>query len=182
MTASGGAARGTACVSISRLSDPLCHHHPPPPPPEARLAQPAWCLLDKGLCWHLSVSGQPSVAPSISLADRRGPRGITQSRSPHRLYATLPAARMRARTAAAQPFTFAGKLRGLELRPGQGITLTTRTDSDICSLPVTVSSSLTFCPFLSSSPSHFFPPALHAFPACALRPMDNSCSAGLWEF
>lgn len=59
-------------------------------PAVSEMAQPTWCLLDEGLCWHLSVSGQPSVAPSISLADSSGP-GASLTPSLHQLYATLPA-------------------------------------------------------------------------------------------
>lgn len=74
------------CVSITRVSD-LCviilHSH-------KRAGTLTWCLLDEGLSWHLSVSGHPSVAPSISLADSREPRAsLIPSR--HQLYATLPA-------------------------------------------------------------------------------------------
>lgn len=76
----------TMCVSISQVSDLcviiLCSRK--------RAGMPTWCPLDKGHSWHLSVSGRPSVAPSISLADSRGP-GASLTPSLHRLYATLPA-------------------------------------------------------------------------------------------
>lgn len=74
------------CVSISRVSD-LCviilHSR-------KRAGKPTWCPLDEGLAWHLSVSGRPSVAPSISLADSREP-GASLTPSRQRLYATVPA-------------------------------------------------------------------------------------------
>ncbi len=56
----------------------------------SKLAPPTWCSLDEGLAWHLSVSGRPSVAPSISLADSPGPRA-SLTPSLHQLYTTLPA-------------------------------------------------------------------------------------------
>lgn len=56
----------------------------------SELALPTWCPLDEVLRWHLSVSGPPSVAPSISLADSRGP-GASLTPSLHRLHATMPA-------------------------------------------------------------------------------------------
>lgn len=43
-----------------------------------------WSLLDESLRWHLSVSGQPSVAPSISLSDSPGP-GASLTSSLHQL-------------------------------------------------------------------------------------------------
>lgn len=55
----------------------------------SELATPTWCPFDEGLGWHLSVSGRPSVAPSISLADSRGP-GASLTPSLQRTYATLP--------------------------------------------------------------------------------------------
>ena len=57
------------CVSISRVSD-LCVIIPHS---RKRAGTPTWCPLDEGLGWHLSVSGQPSVAPSISRVDSREP-------------------------------------------------------------------------------------------------------------
>lgn len=72
------------CVSISQVSDLrviILHSR-------KRAGTPTWCPLDEGLRWHLSVSGHPSVAPSISLADSREP-GASLTPSRHRPYATL---------------------------------------------------------------------------------------------
>lgn len=103
----------------------------------SELARATRCSLDEGLGWHLSVSGQPTVAPSISLADSPGP-GASLTPSLHQLYATLPALAQGLSAAHTQaheckhahpsqePFTLTLPESGdLELCLGQGITLTT---------------------------------------------------------
>lgn len=62
-----GCCAGRVCLSISRVSDLrriILYSR-------WRVGTPTRRPLEVSLRWHLSVSGQPSVAPSISLADSR---------------------------------------------------------------------------------------------------------------
>lgn len=67
VTSVEGCCAGRVCLSISRVSDLrriILYSR-------WRVGTPTRRPLEVSLRWHLSVSGQPSVAPSISLADSR---------------------------------------------------------------------------------------------------------------
>lgn len=176
------------CVSISRVSD-LCVIILRS---RKRAGMPTWCPLDEGCSWHLSVSGRPSVAPSISLADSRGPEA---SLTPllHRLYATLPApaeGHSAARTSTwMQTHTHTSVPRA---------TLQERSDLEGNVSPRQTMTPAPFCHsvllfvFLSSPclvlplflPGHLFPPSFllstpPASPSCPLKSMVNSCISWL---
>lgn len=146
----------------------------------SKLATPTWCPLDKGLGWHLSVSEQPSVAPSISLADSRGP-GASLTPSLYRFYTTLPARAFQQHMAERMNAnTHTSLLRAIHLglkesgaeRPSHHHD--NMTTSDICSPLSHYLFRASFYPSL-----HFL---LHPSPSClAQRSMVNSCSTWLWD-
>lgn len=168
------------CVSISRVSD----HCVIILPRRKRAGMPAWCPLDEGRSWHLSVSGQPRMAPSISLADSRGPKA---SLTPllHRLYAALPGF-AEGQHIQAHKCKHTHTLAKSYLTKKYLAIVARLTDHHDCLWHLLPSVFLVFLSSYCLVPEHIFSPSLRPSspplaPSCPLKSMVNSCSTWLCD-
>lgn len=162
----------------------------------SELAPPTRCLLDEGLGWHLSVSGRPSVAPSISLADSPGP-GASLTPSLHQLYATLPALAWGLSAVQAHECKLSHILaeshspwtcQKVVIRSwGSGRAPPWQLDTQAYARTPHSLLLFVFNSFLSSVLSFYFICSCITFssrplPSCPLRSMVNSCRTWLWDW